>query len=90
MNVDLDQELIAHGAKESFDLASAFGSARAGVNEADAEHRARPQQRRGHESTAVVDVDRLRDPASSERMTKRCLEPHDVFGQTPAEPGHSA
>ena len=41
---DFDEELLADGAEEPLDLPAALRAARGGVNQPDAELRARPQQ----------------------------------------------
>ena len=86
----LDEELVAHGPKEPFDLAAAFGPSRSRVDEADAEHGARPQQRGRHERAAVVDVDRARDPAGAEAVTQRRLQADGVLGVAPPVAGDGA
>ena len=81
---DLDEELFAHGAKESFDLASALGSAGRRMHQAHPEFRAGPQQPRIDERRAVIDVDPGWNPAGGQGWFECHGQPHSVFGE--AEP----
>jgi len=91
-SLDLDQELVAHRAEESFDLAPALWPAGPGVDQADAQHRTRPQEWSRDKSTAVIDVGRTRDAPGTEGVAKRRLQAHGVFGVTPpiADDGSAA
>ncbi len=84
---DLDEELVAHGAEEAFDLASALRAAWGGVGEADAEHCARPQQRGGNERGAVVDVDRGGHPSGGKTGSQGRLQADGVLGVAPPVAG---
>ena len=78
---DLDEELVAHGAEEPFDLPPALRAVRGGVDQADAELAAGPQQPRIDERAAVVDIDRLRDTTGGQRGLQRCGQAHGVLGE---------
>jgi hypothetical protein len=80
---DLDEELVADGPEEPFDLASPLGPPRRRVGEADPQRRARPQQRLRRERRPVVDIDPPGDPPSREPGPQGGFEPHGVFGVTP-------
>jgi hypothetical protein len=82
--LQLDQELLADGAEDPFDLAAALRLARLGVGQADAEHRAGPLQLAGDERGAVVHVQRAGQPAGGEPGPERGLQPQGVLGQAPA------
>ena len=53
------------------------------MHQADAEHRAGPQQRGGHEGAAVVDVDRAGHAPGAEAVAQRRLQAHGVLGMAP-------
>ena len=84
---DLDQELLAHGAEESLDLASSGRLAWPGVHQPDAETGAGAQQLFVHECRAVVDVDAGRDAAGGDAGAQRGFQPHGVFSPRPPVPG---
>jgi hypothetical protein len=81
---DLDQELVAHGAKQSLDLAPTGRLTRFGVDQPDAQAGAGAQQLLVDECRAVVDVDRGRDAAGGQRTAQRGRELHGVFAVGPA------
>jgi hypothetical protein len=64
--VQLDQELLTDGAEEPFDLAAPLRLTRPGVDQADAQDRAGPQQLAGTERRAVVHVDPVGHPTGGE------------------------
>jgi hypothetical protein len=76
---DLDEELVTHGAEEPFDLASALGASRSGMDQADAQHGVRPQPRSRDERGAVVDVDRPGHAPRTKPVTQGCFETDSVF-----------
>jgi hypothetical protein len=78
---DLDEELLAHGPEVAFDLAAALRPTRGGVDQPDAELRARAQQPRVDERGAVVDIDPVGDPARPQRRAQRRGQPHGVLGE---------
>ena len=78
---DLDEELIADGAEEPFDLPPALRAVRGGVDQPDAELAAGPQQPRIDERAAVVDIHRLRDTTSGQRRLQRGSQAHGVLGE---------
>src|SRR5919198_98819 len=83
--VQLDQELLPHGAEESLNLAASLGSARGGVHQPDAKHRAGPQQPGVHKRRPVVHVDLLGHATGGQRGPQCGRQPHGVF--VVAEPG---
>ncbi len=87
---DLDEELIAHGAEESFDLAAAFRTPRPGVDQADPQAGHRPPQLGGHERAAVIQVDRTRHTVAGEPSAKGRLGPQRVLGVDPSIAGEQA
>jgi hypothetical protein len=86
---DLDQKLVADGAEEPLDLALRRRRSGACVDQLDAQHRARPQQLRGHERRAPVDQDRVRDPARQKPRAQRGLEPEHVLAGAHRQPTSS-
>ena len=78
---DLDEELLADGPEEPFDLPAALRAARGGVDQPDAELRAGPQQPGVDERRAVVDVDPVGDPARAQRGAQRGGQAHGVLGE---------
>jgi hypothetical protein len=54
--VDLDQELLAHGAEESLHFSAALRPARRRMDDFDAEFRGRPFQRGVDERGPVIDA----------------------------------
>jgi hypothetical protein len=64
--LQLDQELLAHGAEDPLDLAAALGLAGTRVDKADAEHRTSPLELAGDERRAVVDVQTAGQAAGGE------------------------
>jgi hypothetical protein len=78
----LDEELLAHGPEESFDLPPALGSAGGRMHQPHAEFRARPQQPRIDERGAVVHIDPGRDPAGGQRRLQGRSQAHGVLGVT--------
>ena len=55
-----------------------------GVDQLRAQHRARPQQLRGHERRAAIDEHALRDAARHQRRPQRGLQAEDVLAGHPA------
>jgi hypothetical protein len=53
---DFDEELVAHGAEETLDLAAALGAVRGGMHQPDPELAAGPQQPGIHVGRPVVDI----------------------------------
>ena len=82
---ELDEELIAHGPEEPFDLPTALRAARGGVHQLDPQARAAAQQPGIDEGRPVIDVDRLWDAPGRERRAQCRREAHDVLVE--AEPG---
>jgi hypothetical protein len=83
---DLDQELLAHGAEESFDLAPAGGLAWFGVDQLDTQAGAGAQQLLVDERRPVVDIDRGRDAAGGQPGAQRGLQPDGVLRAGPSVP----
>src|SRR6266568_8461707 len=67
---DLDQELVTDSPEKSLYLPLPLGSSWRGVDQPDAQHRARPQQPRVGERRAVVDVCRSGDAAGDRKSTR--------------------
>ena len=78
---DLDEELVANGPEEAFDLAAALRATRGGVDQPDPELRAGSQQPGVDERRAVVDIDRVRDSPGAERRAQRGGEADGVLGE---------
>ena len=84
---DLDEELVAHGAEHPLDLAPPLRAARTGMDHADPEAGARPQQLGGHKRAAVVQIHGVGDAPRSEPGTQGCFGADGVFGRHPPIPG---
>ena len=82
--LQLDQELLAHGAEHPLDLAAALWLAGLGVGQADAEHRQAALELAGDERRAVVDVEGAGQATSGEPGPQRGLQPQGVLGSRPA------
>jgi hypothetical protein len=87
---DLDEELVAHGAEEFFDLPPTGRPAGPRVDEADAEHGAGPLQLLVDHRAAVVQIQGVGDPAGSEAVAQRAFQPHGVLAAGPPIPGQQA
>ena len=72
--VAVDQELLAHGAEDPFDLAAALWLAGTRVGQADAEHRQAALELAGDERRAVVDI----APTSAQRRLCRPADYADL------------
>src|SRR5437763_7070622 len=64
---DLDEELIPHAAKETFDLPAALWPVRGGMHQPDPEFGTRPQQPGIDKSGPVVNVGGGRNAATGQR-----------------------
>ena len=87
---DLDQELVADGAEEPFDLAPPGRLAGAGVDQPDPQRRAGPQQLLVHERRSVVDIDRAGNAAGGQPAPQRGFEPDSVFAAGPPVSGQQS
>jgi hypothetical protein len=85
---DLDEELIAHGAEKTFDLASALGPVRGGVGQPDPELAAGPQQPRIDVGGAALDITARRHTAGGQGRFQRGDQSHSVLGEPEPVPGH--
>jgi hypothetical protein len=78
---DLDEELIPHAAKETFDLPPALWPVRGGMHQPDPEFGTRPQQPGIDKSGPVVNVDGGRNASSGQRWFQRRGQAHGVLGK---------
>ena len=85
---DLDEELLTHRPEEPFDLAPSLRPAGRGMHQSNTEFRARPQQPRVDERRAVVDIDRGRHAAGSQRRFEGGGQAHGVLGEPEPVPDH--
>ena len=88
--LELDQPLLADGPKRPLDLPAPLGPPRPAVDQADPQHRARPQQLPGHERRAVVDIDGLRDAARGDPRPQRPRRVQHILAGRPAVPAQQA
>ena len=86
--VDLDEELVAHGAIPPFDLAAPLRAAGRGVDQLDVQHRAGPGQLVGGVGRAVVGIQSLRAAVGLDRVVQRGLQAQGVLAVAPAVPDH--
>ena len=88
--LELDQPLLADGPERPLDLPPALRPPRPAVDQADPEHRGRPQQLTGHERRPVVDIHGLRDAARSDPRPQRPRRVQHVLAGRPAVPAEQA
>ena len=84
--VDLDQELIPHRPKKSFDLPFRRGRARARVNQLHAEDGASAEQLGGHERRPAINQNPCRNATGHQPSPERSLEAEHVLAGTPPPP----
>jgi hypothetical protein len=78
---DFDEELIPHAAKETFDLPPALWPVRGGMDQADPEFGACPQQPGVHEGAAVIHVGVGGNASASQCRFERGGQAHGVLGE---------
>jgi hypothetical protein len=78
---DLDEELIPHAAKETFDLPAALWPVRGGMHQPDPEFGTRPQQPGIDKCGPVVNVGGGRNTAGGQRWFQRRGQAHGVLGE---------
>src|SRR4051794_18964085 len=79
--MDFDEELIFHGAQDSFFFPAPWGSVGGAVDEPYPELPAGPEQPLINESRAVVDICGPRDAAGGQRGFQRCGQSDGVLGE---------
>ena len=89
-SLDLDQELLAHGAVPALDLAPPLRFSGPAVHQRDVEHRRRPRQLMRAVCRAVVDIQFSWAAVGFDRVVQRGLHAQGVLAVAPPMPGHVA